>query len=244
VTVASAPVDRGRPAQVGAARRAVRVGAVLAVALLVVAAIAWRFVLPGYRPALLPGERFGVDVSEHQGAIDWPAVAGDGIGFAYLKATEGGDREDRRFAENWRATAAAGVPRGAYHFFTFCRPAVEQADHFLRVVPRDPGALPPALDVEAGGNCARRPAADLLQTEVRTWVERVEAATGRTVVLYLLDDVEGAADVHRSLGRPRWERRLLRRPPADRWALWQVSGWARVAGIGGPADLNVAVDPA
>jgi lysozyme len=244
VTAPAAPVTGGAPARLRPVRRGLRVGAVLAAGLLVAAALAWKFALPGYRPALHPGERFGVDVSEHQGAVDWRAAAGDGIGFAYLKATEGGDWVDGRFAENWRAAAEAGLPRGAYHFLTFCRPAAEQAEHFLRVVPRDPGALAPALDVEAGGNCAARLTPEVLEEEVRVWVERVEGSTGKAVVLYLLDDVEGAARVHRALGRPRWERSLLRRPSGTGWAMWQVSGWARVAGIAGPTDLNVGTTPA
>jgi hypothetical protein len=71
----------------------------------------------------------GTDVSKYQGSIDWPAVRASGISFAFIKATEGGDRLDDRFAENWHAAKAAGIPRGAYHFFYFCRPAHEQAVH-------------------------------------------------------------------------------------------------------------------
>ena len=50
----------------------------------------------------------GVDVSWHQGAIDWRALAADNVAFAYIKATEGGDWADPRFAENWRGATAAG----------------------------------------------------------------------------------------------------------------------------------------
>ncbi len=74
--------------------------------------------LPHWRPALGEGERYGIDVSGHQGLIDWRAVAADDIDFAYIKASEGGDFVDDMFARNWREAAAAGVDRGAYHFFT------------------------------------------------------------------------------------------------------------------------------
>ena len=43
----------------------------------------------------------------------------------------GGDWTDPRFADNWREARAAGLRVGAYHFFTFCRPPQEQAQHFL-----------------------------------------------------------------------------------------------------------------
>ncbi len=65
--------------------------------LVLVAAAAW-FLLA--RPGLRDGEARGVDVSRRQGAIDWGAVAADGISFASVKSSEGGDLTDVRFTEN------------------------------------------------------------------------------------------------------------------------------------------------
>ena len=82
-----------------------------------------------------------------------------GASFAFIKATEGGDVLDPRFAGNWAAARRAGLPRGAYHFFYFCRPAIEQARWFIAHVPKDPSALPPVLDVEwnhLSPTCRRR----------------------------------------------------------------------------------------
>lgn len=80
-----------------------------AVGLAVAAATAWWFWwVPGWRPPLQDGERYGIDVSAHQGPIDWTAVRADGIEFAYVKATEGGDFVDDRFGANWDGAADAG----------------------------------------------------------------------------------------------------------------------------------------
>ena len=57
----------------------------------------------------------GIDVSKFQGDIDWNAVANSGVKFAWIKATEGGDR-DARFQANWEGAKAVGIPHGAYHF--------------------------------------------------------------------------------------------------------------------------------
>ena len=85
--------------------------------------LGWWFVwVPAWRPPLQTGERYGIDVSAHQGSIDWASVAGDGIEFAYIKASEGGDFSDSRFRENWEAAADAGMDPGAYHFFPLCTP--------------------------------------------------------------------------------------------------------------------------
>src|SRR5689334_3908175 len=100
----------------------------------------------------------GIDVSHHQGVVDWGRVGKSDVAFAILKATEGGDYVDETFTRNLAGAGAAGLVVGAYHFFTFCRPGAEQAANFLRVVPRDRPMLPPVVDIEFVGNCAARPA--------------------------------------------------------------------------------------
>ncbi|MDN3719591.1 GH25 family lysozyme [Roseibium salinum] len=44
-------------------------------------------------------------------------VAADDVAFVYMKASEGGDFKDGAFARNWAGSGAAGLARGAYHFF-------------------------------------------------------------------------------------------------------------------------------
>src|ERR1700693_3832492 len=90
----------------------------------------------------------GIDVSKFQGDIDWNAVASSGVKFAWIKATEGGDR-DARFHANWEGAKAAGIPHGAYHFVYWCRPPLEEIQIFEQNAPVEDDALPPVLDVEA-----------------------------------------------------------------------------------------------
>lgn len=191
-----------------------------------------------HRPTLGPGERFGVDVSRHQGTIDWKGAARDEVRFAYIKATEGGDFVDDHFAENWQGARDAGLERGAYHFFTLCRPGADQADNFLRTVPLDASSLPPAVDLELVGNCSGRPPRDAVLHELTAFIDRVEAATGKKVVLYVLRDFEAEYHVLGALDRPLWVPSLLRRPEAA-WRVWQVDSDAKVAGIEGGVDLDV-----
>jgi lysozyme len=245
------PVDEPRlpltpdPAGGEARRRRRRwpwVGGGILVAFVAAAACFWFLFVPNWRPALRDGERYGIDVSNHQGAIDWRAVAGDGIEFAYIKASEGGDFTDTRFDANWRGAADAGLDRGAYHFLTLCRSGREQARHFLSVAPPDPAALPPAVDLELAGNCSRRPSPEDVAAEVRAFVEVVEAAWGSEVVVYVRDDWERRYPVRDELGRPLWQFRFLRRPSDDGWLIWQIHGFARVDGVAGGVDLNIMRD--
>ena len=222
-------------------RRLVALGAVLAV--LGGAGLFLWLQAPHWHPsdASFPGQ--GIDVSHHQGAIDWPALPAQGVDFAYIKASEGGDHRDTRFAGNWRDSRAAGIRRGAYHFFTLCRPGADQAANFIAAVPAEPDALPPAVDLEYMGNCAAgRPTVEAFHAELAIFLAAVEARYGRPALLYLTEEFDEAYQVSARVNRPLWLRNLVFEPRfgARPWTLWQVSNFRRLDGIAGPVDWNVA----
>jgi lysozyme len=190
--------------------------------------------LPAYRPSLRPGETYGIDVSHHQGEIDWRRVARDDIAFAYVKATEGGTFTDPRFAANVAGAQAAGLRVGAYHFFAECgTPADVQAANFLSAMPVLDDRLPPAVDLELSGSCAIVSPGDVRRT-LTSFLARVEAITGVPTVVYESDEFERAYHVRAALDRPRW-----RRQPHGDWLVWQVNGFAHVDGVEGDVDLDV-----
>lgn len=185
----------------------------------------------------------GIDVSHHQGDIDWQTVAQHDVAFAYIKATEGGDHKDKRFSENWAEARKAGIPRGAYHFFTLCKSGAEQAVNFIATVPAEPDALPPVADLEFGGNCANRPEGVVLTQELDVFLNRLEAHYGKRPVLYLTPEfyIAHIKGTRYAAEYPLWLRSILREPyyATERWALWQYHNRGRVKGITGPVDLNV-----
>ena len=212
---------------------------VVVLGLVVVGAWGWYGWLPKYRPDLREGESYGVDVSSHQGSIDWDRVAADDIEFAYVKATEGGDFVDARFDRNWAGAGAAGLDRGAYHFFTLCRPGREQAANFIGVISGEAAELPPALDLELAGNCSARPDRDWVDREIGAFIDEVEEATGQIVMLYIGSDFQDRYPIRDELDRPIWHRRVLRRPDVEGWWIWQAHDRASIDGINTGADLNV-----
>jgi lysozyme len=183
----------------------------------------------------------GIDVSHHQGAIDWPRLPAQGVDFAYIKASEGGDHRDRRFAANWSGARRAGIARGAYHFFTLCRPGKEQAANFIAAVPADPDALPPAVDLEYMGNCRRPVGPAQFRAELAAYIKAVETHYRRPILLYLTAEFDRAYQVSARVDRPLWLRALVREPRfgARPWRLWQVSNFRRLRGIEGRVDWNV-----
>jgi lysozyme len=93
-----------------------------------------------------------IDVSHHNGAIDWPAVAAAGIALAFIKATQGERFVDPAFAGNRAAAVRAGILAVPYHFLDGSEPAL-QAAHFLAVTGLAPGE-PAMLDWESAAPVA------------------------------------------------------------------------------------------
>jgi lysozyme len=199
-----------------------------------------------WRPTQHAAERFavwGVDISHHQHAVDWPRVVAGAprIRFAYLKATEGKDWTDARFADNWRDARAAGLRVGAYHFYTFCSDPLAQAQHFLSVVPRDPQALPPVIDLEFGGNCRAVPSREEVRRGVDVFLAQVERTLGRKAVMYVTREAYDALVKDSSNTNPLWIRDLVSPPNNPPWVFWQFANRGRLSGVEGFVDLNVFV---
>lgn len=184
----------------------------------------------------------GIDASHHQGAIDWKAVAGDGISFAYLKATEGTTFTDPTFAGHRAAAQRQGIRVGGYHYFQLCSDGEAQAEHFARVLGDNGGrrGLAPAVDLELAGSCAVPPDREALLAEVRAFLARIERAYGARPLVYLYPDFEERFGLASDLSSyPQWVRRLGRTPPQRTWHLWQYDDRGSVPGIAGGVDLNL-----
>ena len=194
----------------------------------------------------------GLDVSHHQGEINWYALGGHKTHqFVWIKATEGGDWVDSRFAENWAGARTTDMVPGAYHFFTFCTPAADQLQNFLGQLPAPDGPrLPAVVDVEFEGNCSQRLAPEVLVSELRLFSQGVEQATGRQPIgrqpiVYTSHKLASGdlrplfeVDAH-----PLWIR-SIHKVPSEPWLIWQYQARGQVEGIEGWVDENAFVGDA
>ncbi|KAB1122852.1 glycoside hydrolase family 25 protein [Neorhizobium galegae] len=187
----------------------------------------------------------GVDVSRWQGDIDWAKLRTQGANFAYIKATDGGDHLDPMFRTNWRRAKEAGIRRGAYHFFYWCRTAGEQADWFIRNVPRDPDALPPVIDVEWNGesSCKAKLSRARVLEKMQVFMDKLERYYGQRPIIYTAPDFYEDNLSGELLNYPFWLRAVAQHPskvyPGRRWLFWQYSGSGLSHGVDGKIDLNV-----
>ncbi|MFO0602934.1 MAG: GH25 family lysozyme [Polyangiales bacterium] len=183
----------------------------------------------------------GVDVSSYQGAINWSTVRAAGITFAFAKSSEGTGLVDPYFARNWAGMRAAGIVRGAYHFFHPGVSAEAQAQLVLATVgPLDAHDLPIVLDFEARDGIAEATAV----ARAVTFLQIIANRTGRTPIVYM-----SAGFLSRSYPAlapfPLWVAHYgvsCPSVPAGRttWDFWQTSERGRVNGIpGGDVDLDV-----
>jgi GH25 family lysozyme M1 (1,4-beta-N-acetylmuramidase)/LysM repeat protein len=189
----------------------------------------------------------GIDVSHWNGNVDWKLVRGDGIRFAFIKATEGDSYEDDTFPPNWKGAKSVGMLRGAYHFFHPNIDAKKQADVFVNYVKKsgDLGELPPALDLEAGDGQPNH----VIISRAKIWLDRVEAELGERPLIYSSPGFLKFQFSELGGGPPAWtkdydlwianyEPALWLPPGWSSWKFWQHSKTGVVNGITELVDLD------
>jgi lysozyme len=190
-------------------------------------------------PTVVTRELRGIDVSHHSGAVDWAVVSEAGYAFAIVKATEGVDALDPRFAEHWNALSQLDMLRGAYHFYVSEDDPEEQARFFLSTVELADGDLVPVVDVELIGHGTTPGLADRL----RRFLEIVEGELGARPIIYTMPNFWDASLGEGFAHHPLWvaeyevDEPRLPRDWTD-WHLWQYQGDATVPGVEKSADLS------
>ena len=189
----------------------------------------------------------GVDISNHQAHVDMQKLATQGVRFVYMKATEGSTYVDDYFSTNWANAKAAGLARGAYHFFSFDSTGAEQAQAFIMAVGESlSGDLIPAIDVELHGKYETAPPRkDLVVQELRAMSDALETQYGVKPMIYAQRDLydlylKGSFD-----DNPRWVRSIYF--PAswdngDSWLIWQYKDRGELQGyVGGEKYIDLDV---
>ncbi|WP_375598918.1 GH25 family lysozyme [Devosia sp. Naph2] len=186
----------------------------------------------------------GIDVARYQENVDFARARAAGTHFVFMKATEGKDYIDPNFRLNWQRARDAGMPRGAYHFMTWCSLASEQAAWFTQNVPYDPSALPPVLDLEWNNHssCKVKPSkADALE-KIRLMLDVMERHSGKLPIIYT--DMNFHRDILAGEYFPNafWLRSTAAEPHERYenrpWTFWQYTQTGVVPGVRGEVDRN------
>jgi lysozyme len=197
----------------------------------------------------------GIDVSYHQGSIDWGQVASSGTRFAFIRATAGTLTADTAYQANRSGARAAGVAVGSYHFAnpdTAPNDALNEANWFLANATVASGDLVPVLDFETANGLD----AVFLATWAQTWLDRVQAVTGARPLIYTNSSFWSASMANSdAFGRSgyglwiaSWTTAAQPTVPAASWGgagwtFWQHSSAGAVPGIAGAVDLDRFAGP-
>lgn len=190
-------------------------------------------------------EIHGIDISHHQGDIDWDKLRNNGmidkwpVRFVMIKATEGASRLDENFKDNFYQAREHGFIRGAYHFWSVYSSGRAQADYFLKNVKLEKGDLPPVLDVE---HKAKDQTTEDFQLSVLTWLRLVEKEYGVKPIIYTYYKFKTTylnADVFDDY--PYWIAHYYvdKVEYKGKWKFWQHTDCGKLPGIKGYVDFNI-----
>lgn len=184
----------------------------------------------------------GIDVSVHNGNIDWRKVKNAGIQFAVLRAGYGRElsQKDTRFEENYRNAKAAGIPVGAY-WYSYAMTEDEarlEADVFLSVIKGKQFEMPVYFDLE------EKKQFDLGKEKVsaimRAFLEKVEKAgyfvglygSASSLTTHTADDIKSRYTIWLA----HWTEQTNY---SGDYGIWQYSSEGKVNGISGNVNMDI-----
>ncbi len=196
----------------------------------------------------------GIDVSVHQGDIDWQKVRADGVDFAILRAafrgyTVGSLNRDGNFDQNIQQALAAGLDVGVYVFSQAItvEEAVEEADFVLEMLKPYSITGPVVFDWEVIGKKEARTYGldtDTLCAAANAFCQRVADAGYQPMVYFNPYCGYVKYDLSRILDYDFWFAQYKQQPDFYYdFQMWQYTSSGRVDGIKGDVDLDVWILP-
>lgn len=191
----------------------------------------------------------GIDVSKHNGNIDWNAVKNSGVSYVIIRCGYRGYStgvlvEDPKFHSNIKGAKAAGLKVGAYFFSQAVNEveAVEEASMAIDLVKGYGLNYPLFLDVEGSGGRADGISRDMRTAVCRTFCQTVQNS-GISAGVYanktwFTEKINTANLTSYKL----WLAQYASAPTytATRYDLWQYSSKGRVSGISTNVDMNIS----
>ncbi len=179
----------------------------------------------------------GIDISAHNGEIDFERVARDGVQFAFIKISEGATWRDSKFEENYHKATSAGIKVGVYHFFRFDVEGWRQSVNLLRALGHRHLDLPVAIDIEEWGNPENYSTKEVIEN-VKSLIDLIRRS-GREAIIYT--NKKGYSKFIRNHFDDTMLWICSFTDPAmaedSRWTIWQYSHKGKIDGIDGDTDL-------
>ena len=186
----------------------------------------------------------GIDVSAHQGQINWEKVKADGIDFAIIRCGYGSnfsDQDDKWWEYNASECERLGIPYGVYiySYATTVEKASSEADHVLRLIKEHNLSYPVYFDME--DNTTQNLGSDLLGKIAKTFCDKISAA-GYEVGIYANLNWWNNYLTSSVFDNPNWSKWVAQYNSycayEGEYDMWQCTSTGSVDGINGNVDLN------
>lgn len=193
----------------------------------------------------------GIDVSEHNGTLDWGKIKAADVDFALLRTGYGTTHIDNQWENNIRGALAHGIPVGVYHFSYAISPqGAKKEGEFVRTILepfRGKILLPVFFDFEYDTvDYAARQGVTLGKQAFNDHAEAFckEIAQGGYTpgVYYNLDYLRRFVDMARLGKYVRWYAQYAAAPAVSDYSIWQYSSTYSIPGISGRFDANLLKD--
>lgn len=185
---------------------------------------------------------YGIDVSHHQGNIDWTKVKSwnsNELKFVYIKATEGSSWVDPNYKANIKGANKTKLLVGSYHYFRTTSSPEAQFKNFISVVDTSKQDLVPLIDLEERNNWD----ANTYHKNLKKFLSLVEKHFGKKPILYTVNSFYNKNLSYKYMDYEILVGRYGANPPLmidlNSWAIWQFSETGRVKGIPKNVDINV-----
>ena len=181
----------------------------------------------------------GIDLSHYQGNVFWETIGDNSkMEYVYLKATEGGNNIDSKYAQNIDLAHKYGLKVGSYHFY---RPKIEQSvqlQNFMSQCRPGDQDLLPMIDIETKSGLSTEEFCDSLQK----FLVLVEKAYKQKPLLYTFTNFYNNYLKGKINGYKLMIAQYTKREPEladDRdITMWQYTGKGHINGVNGYIDKS------
>ena len=190
----------------------------------------------------LVGEIYGIDVSHHQGKIEWGKVKkwkNKKLDFVYIKATEGATYIDKTYKTNIKEAKENDFLVGSYHYFRTTSSIENQFQNFIKTIDKSKQDLIPLIDVEEKTNWTNNE----FHKNFKAFLNMVENYFGQKPMIYTVNsfynlNLSGKyKEYHFLIGRYGENAPNMRDKTS--WTIWQFSETGKVEGIPKYVDIDV-----
>ena len=212
----------------------------------VIQGVVYNFGTDGAIATKVNGSTFGIDVSRHNGNIDWNAVKASGVDYVIIRcgyrgSVSGALIEDESFKKNIKGATAAGLKVGVYVFSQAVNEveAVKEASLAVSLVKGYNLTYPIFIDTESSGGRADKIDVATRTAVVNAFCQTVASAGYQPGIYASKSWYETKLNMGAIGNYKIWLAQYSAAPTyGGKYDMWQYSSKGKINGIKGNVDLN------